>query len=104
METKDKKKPEKKNEFYYYFNWPAGQENKIHYADCKICKHGKGKNKEKIPGKNGVWVGPFQFIDDVINTIQNKFHKTLPKVPFCSKCFKGKSMDKSMEVFHSIKK
>jgi hypothetical protein len=45
--------------FYYYQNWQAGQNNKIHLASCHICNHGTGMHQNVQRGLNGVWIGPF---------------------------------------------
>jgi hypothetical protein len=45
--------------YYFYLNWTAGKENKIHRADCGHCNFGLGKRSKQVNGSHGVWVGPF---------------------------------------------
>jgi hypothetical protein len=73
--------------FYYYFNWQADQENKIHIHSCGDCCYGSGKHFETENGKNGVWIGPF---DDV--KIAKEALKRIGKsnVPTCKRCISGK--------------
>lgn len=45
---------------YIYFNWQDKPHNGIlHLSSCGDCNNGQGKNKSKIEGQNGVWVGAF---------------------------------------------
>lgn len=64
--------------FYVYFNKPTEKDRtfKIHHSSCGNCAWGTGKIKSSIPGKNGVWLGPFE------NTTQaNEFMKLELKIP-----------------------
>ena len=46
--------------YFYYYNWQAGQENKLHYCECGHCAFGSGKQEDVNLGDKGVWIGPFQ--------------------------------------------
>ncbi len=60
--------------FYYYHNWRANQENKIHRADCGYCVYGTGRMHQTpiVRGEHGVWIGPFstlQLCQDYVNDL-----------------------------------
>jgi hypothetical protein len=46
---------------YIYYNEPTKDSREIvfHKHTCGHCAFGSGKQKNKTPGKNGVWIGPF---------------------------------------------
>lgn len=73
--------------FYFYHNWRAGQENKIHKATCNFCRYGSGRNFTNPPnrGDYGVWIGPFSTLEFCHNYIANKLQIAIPDN--CTKCF-----------------
>lgn len=77
----------KKNLFYYYHNWKAGQLNKIHKGHCNHCRFGLGKQVNADRGANGVWIGPFSTIRSVYTYI-NKYLPTAKTVAECDHCCK----------------
>jgi hypothetical protein len=48
--------------YYVYFNKPTQKSRifKIHHSSCGNCAWGTGKISKANPGKNGVWLGPFE--------------------------------------------
>lgn len=60
--------------YYYYMNWRAHQDNKIHKATCGYCNYGTGMHQNVNRGENGVWVGPFSSLDLCIEHVQNKLN------------------------------
>ena len=48
--------------FYIYYNKPTENSRnfKIHFSNCGNCAWGTGKISNAEPGKNGVWLGPFE--------------------------------------------
>jgi hypothetical protein len=72
--------------YYFYHNWQAGQDNKIHIATCGFCRYGTGRNLQTPPtrGENGVWIGPFSTLalcqDYIIKTLK------INNPPQCSVC------------------
>ena len=72
--------------FYFYHNWRAGQDNKIHSATCAFCCYGTGRNLREAPkrGKNGVWIGPFSSLDLCRDYISNKLEIPIPEN--CTRC------------------
>lgn len=70
--------------YYYYFNWQARQENKLHYCECGHCAFGSGKHENVQLGNNGVWIGPFQ--TRVIATQQLAEHFRINEVEDCEHC------------------
>jgi len=71
--------------FYYYQNWQARQENKIHKATCGHCRYGSGRNHNHIisRGENGVWIGPFSTLDLCIEYVGNHLNN---EIHFCNCC------------------
>lgn len=69
---------EKENLYYFYHNWKAGKENKIHKGDCPQCNFGTGKREKQTRGLNGVWIGPFSTLDLCHTYIADKLN--LPSV------------------------
>ena len=48
--------------FWVYENWTveAGGRVTVHRGECGHCNNGKGhERKNKVPGRNGCWCGPF---------------------------------------------
>ncbi len=61
-EVKDKYSSifERMEGYYYYRNWKAEKENKIHIHSCGNAQYGSGTTRVKEAGKNGVWIGAFK--------------------------------------------
>jgi len=72
--------------FYYYINWKANQENKIHKATCAHCNYGMGKHSGVIRGENGVWVGPFSSVELCATHVEEKLEEPATK---CLSCLKN---------------
>lgn len=81
----------KKDGFYYYYNWMAGKENKLHYCECGHCAFGSGKHTGIKEGKNGVWIGPFENRD--IAKVSLKTHFNIRDVEDCPACVNDKQDD-----------
>ena len=66
--------------FYFYHNWQAGKENKIHKGSCGYCNYGSGMHQGNIRGLNGIWVGPFSSLvlcnDYIVNRLQLELAQT----------------------------
>ena len=75
---------ENKVGYFYYYNWQARQENKLHFCECGHCAFGSGKQEGAILGDNGVWIGPFINRDIARNTLQNIFR--FPEIIDCLHC------------------
>ena len=71
--------------FYYYQNWKAGLDNKIHKATCGHCRYGSGRNHNQIisRGENGIWIGPFSTIDLCSEYVGNSLKK---EIYLCNCC------------------
>ena len=71
--------------FYYYQNWQADLENKIHRATCRFCVFGSEMHHNILiaRGENGVWIGPFSSFEQCQHYVQNRLH--LPPTP-CQVC------------------
>jgi hypothetical protein len=72
-DLKDKILIDKKGYFLYY-NEPNKNEKdiKIHKHDSGFCAWGSGNGREnKIAGKNGVWIGPFESSEQAENFVRN---------------------------------
>lgn len=54
---------EQEDLYYFYHNWQAGKENKIHKGSCGYCNYGTGMHQNMNRGENGVWIGPFSTLD-----------------------------------------
>lgn len=75
---------ENKEGYYYYYNWQAGQENRLHYCECGHCAFGSGKHENVEQGNNGVWIGPFQTRDIARQKLLEQFH--INNVNDCEHC------------------
>ena len=71
-------KQTKKDLFYYYHNWKAKMDNRVHLNSCKNCNNGMGMRTNTIKGKNGVWVGPFSTIELALNWATKYSNKPNP--------------------------
>jgi hypothetical protein len=78
----------KKDGFYYYYNWQAGEENKLHYCECGHCAFGSGKHADSKEGKNGVWIGPFENRDIAKVSLKTRFN--IGDVEDCGHCVDDK--------------
>jgi hypothetical protein len=64
--------------YYYYHNWRAKKDNKVHIGGCKNCNYGFGMREKKTIGRNGVWVGPFATEELAINWAEKYSQKEMP--------------------------
>jgi hypothetical protein len=73
----------KKRGYYIYYNEPnkKTKEIKIHKHICGFCAWGTGRDISKEPGRNGVWIGPFEtllqseiFINKIIKPDKQSHH------------------------------
>lgn len=80
-----------KEGFYYYFNWMAGIENKLHYCECGHCAFGSGKRDDSENGKNGVWIGPFESRKIAKEALKIRFR--LDHVQECGPCLNDPQSD-----------
>lgn len=71
--------------FYYYHNWKAGQQNKIHKGHCKHCRFGFGKHVDAKRGQNGVWIGPFKNVS-ILRKYLSGFLPSKMDAPLCDHC------------------
>ncbi len=51
----------KKRGYFLYYNEPNKKvkDVKVHLHSCGFCAFGSGRGGTQVPGKNGVWIGPF---------------------------------------------
>jgi hypothetical protein len=68
--------------YYYYFNWHAKQNNKLHKFNCGHCCYGSGKHTEAQKGEKGVWIGPFDSDSTADKILSDKFH--IDKIAHCN--------------------
>ena len=74
-----------KRGYFIYYNEPNKKQKiiNIHNYKCGYCAWGSGRNIDnKLPGKNGVWIGPFgnvqqakEFIIGFLGTSSFSCHK-----------------------------
>lgn len=78
---------ELKKGYYFYFNYPNSKTKalKIHKYNCGNCNYGTGKIKG-MPGKNGVWIGPFSKIEQAEIFINNFMTDYSSKIDFNCNC------------------
>jgi hypothetical protein len=78
-----------KRGLYLYVNHPNKKSKDliIHKHTCGHCAWGSGKQGEKEPGKNGVWMGPFSTDEQVKEYVGTFMHEYLERVRQCSDCF-----------------
>lgn len=62
----------KENLYYYYHNWTANHDNKIHKGSCPICNNGLGQQEVQV--RFGSWVGPFQSLELVESYIRDHLY------------------------------
>jgi len=74
-----------KDLYYFYHNWPAGQNSKIHKGSCNHCKFGFGKKEEQTRGENGVWIGPFDSIE-LLNKYLFDYYPNILPPDYCKTC------------------
>ncbi len=70
--------------FYYYRNWQAYQNNKIHRATCGKCQYGTGSRANVNRGQNGVWIGPFSSLALCEQFVEQELHQ---EPNHCNLCF-----------------
>lgn len=63
------------NFYFYYHNWTANQQNKIHKSDCPNCNYGFGMRIDQVRGENGVWIGPFETVELAVTYVRGKLNK-----------------------------
>jgi hypothetical protein len=89
-DKKDKILIEKRGYFLYY-NDPNKKvkDIKVHRYDCGFCAWGSGNGREsKIVGRNGVWIGPFDTVEQAEYFTMNVIN--IDKVSIHSCCEKNK--------------
>ena len=69
---------EQENLYYFYHNWQAAQQNRIHKGECPNCNYGTGMRHGVNRGQNGVWIGPFSSLELCHDYIINRLN--LPPV------------------------
>jgi hypothetical protein len=65
-----------KRGYFIYYNEPNKKHKiiNIHNYNCGFCAWGSGRKIDnKIPGKNGVWIGPFGNIEQAKDFIIDFF-------------------------------
>lgn len=68
--------------YHIYHNWRAKDDNgTLHKSNCGDCNYGNGKKSNKIPGRNGVWLGPFDRRVDAVDYL-NRFNSST----LCTRC------------------
>jgi hypothetical protein len=68
--------------FYYFDNWTAKQDNKIHKGECGECKFGLMIKGKQVRGEKGVWVGPFATVDLARDYVK-RLLKPVPEIHNC---------------------
>lgn len=68
---------ESRSGYYYYYNWTAKKENAIHWCECGRCNYGAGMRREQTPGLNGVWIGPFENLEDANRFVVEELNQPL---------------------------
>ena len=81
--------------YYYYFNWQAQKENKLHIFNCGHCSYGSGKHTDAEKGENGVWIGPFERKSTADKILLEKLH--IAKIEHCS-CVKKNKTEGKMQT------
>jgi hypothetical protein len=75
-----------KRGFFVYYNEPTkkSKEIKIHTHNCGFCAWGSGRDTILEAGRNGVWIGPFNtinqaenFITTILNSTQFSYHSCI---------------------------
>lgn len=84
-DTKDKILINKRG-FFVYYNEPTkkSKDIKIHTHNCGFCAWGSGRDTKLEAGRNGVWIGPFNtinqaenFITTILNSTQFSHHSCI---------------------------
>ncbi len=74
--------------YYVYYNKPNENKRifKIHFSNCGQCAWGSGKITNAEPGRNGVWIGPFNGTNQA-KVFLNDNLKPLPsQIKICNCC------------------
>lgn len=76
-DTKDKILINKRG-FFVYYNEPTkkSKDIKIHTHNCGFCAWGSGRDTKLEAGRNGVWIGPFNTINQAENFITTILNST----------------------------
>jgi hypothetical protein len=78
----------RKRGFFIYYNDPNknSKDIKIHTHNCGFCAWGSGRDTKLEAGRNGVWIGPFNtinqaenFIITILKSSQYSHHTCIPK-------------------------
>lgn len=74
--------------FYVYYNKPTenSRDFKIHFSNCGNCAWGTGKISNAEPGKNGVWIGPFNNKQQAKEFLNNNFSILINEIDECNCC------------------
>jgi hypothetical protein len=73
-----------KKGYYVYFNEPNKKKRtiKIHHHTCGNCCFGSGKLPKGESGRNGVWIGPSNSVNNLVKLIKVLLNES-PKICSC---------------------
>jgi hypothetical protein len=75
-----------KRGLYFYYNKPNRIAKKlaIHAHFCGECKWGTGKQNSKEKGVRGVWIGPFETTESILDFVEENFGDLIENIEECS--------------------